>query len=661
MRRVLKICLVFAAMLFLAVVALSTFLPRQIPNLKTHIIEEMNSSYGAIIDYQNLVFQWPTFDEFSLRPILTFDRISIRLSQQEGPGQINLKTAEIKINLIGSLIARSPRFKSIKLDGSQILVTRSPVDGFLFNQIPVKQLLNLNSEGGKQVALDFKNINLELPFGITTAFFSNLSGRIKYKYNMALVELENMDYAMTGSNLEINNISGLIEIARARFKANSLNGQFLGQPASIQIDPYSKDSYSQLILLKSESESIKLIDALNLPLAEFLTGTVEWEAEIYLSNTLEETPTKIIWDIDVGKAISTLPEMVQNLLGDSTKAKFDITLSDAKTMTINGLLGEALSSSFLLRKKNGKWQFSKGVIQQSLSASILPKSEILEVLLETTFGPLKMNIISKEGGFILDNIAIKNDSLLVTGTVELIKKTDQLHNYSTTVDAQLKSQNTKALMEEFGFQGILSSKNLTIDLDLFWPYIPSSDGVFDANGTVKVNIEDGQITAIDPIAGKVLGLLSIAELPKRLVLDFSDIFKKGLSFNRLSGEFQFKQGRAYTCNLVMEGTSIDIVLVGVTDMVGETYNQLAIVRPLLSDALPMGGAVFGGPGVAAAVYLFTKLLRKPLKNIGVSYYSIGGTWDNPTIEKIPAQEIDMTFFNENNCQDYLAESVEDQD
>jgi len=661
MRRVLKICLAFAAMLFLAVVALSTFLPRQIPNLKTHIIEEMNSSYGAIIDYQNLVFQWLTFDEFSLRPILTFDRISIRLSQQEGPGQINLRTAEIKINLIGSLIARSTRFKSIKLDGSQILVTRSPVDGFLFNQIPVKQLLNLNSEGGKQVALDFKNINLELPFGITTAFFSNLSGRIKYKYNMALVELENMDYAMTGSNLEINNISGLIEMARARFKANSLKGQFLGQPASIQIDPYSKDSYSQLILLKSESESIKLIDALNLPLAEFLTGTVEWEAEIYLSNTPEETPTKIIWDIDLGKAISTLPEMVQNLLGDSTKAKFDITLSDAKTMTINGLLGEALSSSFLLRKKNGKWQFSKGVIQQSLSASILPKSEILEVFLETTFGPLKMNIISKEGGFILDNIAIKNDNLLVTGAVELIKKTEQLHNYSTTVDAQLKSQNTKALMEEFGFQGILSSKNLTIDLDLFWPYIPSSDGVFDANGTVKVNIEDGQITAIDPIAGKVLGLLSIAELPKRLALDFSDIFKKGLSFNRLSGEFQFKQGSAYTCNLAMEGTSVDIVLVGVTDMIGETYNQLAMVQPLLSDALPMGGAVFGGPGVAAAVYLFTKLLRKPLKNIGVSYYSIGGTWDNPTIEKIPAQEIDMTFFNENNCQDYLAESVEDQD
>jgi uncharacterized protein YhdP len=142
-----------------------------------------------------------------------------------------------------------------------------------------------------------------------------------------------------------------------------------------------------------------------------------------------------------------------------------------------------------------------------------------------------------------------------------------------------------------------------------------------------------------------------------LVLDFSDIFKKGLSFDRLSAEFQFKNGIAYTCDFVMGGPAIDIVLMGATDMIGETYDQLAIVRPQLSDALPMSGAVFGGPGVAAAVYLFTKLLRKPLKNIGVSYYSIGGTWDNPEIEKI--SEVDMTFFDD--CEDYLAESLENQD
>ena len=646
-------------MVLITIVALSAFLPRQIPNLKNEITTYINSSNTVIIDYQDLTFEWVSLGEFSLRPRLNFDQITMRLSQQEEAGLIKFKAAEIEINLVGSLIARLPRFHSIKIDGSKILITNSPTDGFLFNQIPIKKLLNVPELATKQAALNFKNINMEFPLDETITFFSNLNGQIKHKYNMALVELENMDYSTTGSNLEIKNISGLIEIARARFKANSLNGQFLDQPVSIKIDPYNKDGYTQLLLLRGESESTKLINVLGLPLVEFFSGNVSWEAEVYLSERPEEIPIKIIWNVDLDKTIGKFPETVKTFMGNSTKATFDIALDNSETMNIKGLLGEKLYSSFLLSKENGQWKLSKGVIQQSLEEILLPKSETLQLSLETEYGPLKMNIISKQGCFDFNDIEIKKDSLLATGAVELIKKTEQIDNYSTTIDAQLRSRNTKALMEEFGFQGVLSSKNLTIDVDLFWPYIPSSDGVMNTDGTVKMNIKDGQITAIDPIAGKVLGLLSIAELPRRLVLDFSDIFKKGLSFNRLSAEFQFKNGSAYTCNLVMDGPSIDILLVGATDMIGETYDQLAIVRPLLSDALPMSGAVFGGPGVAAAVYLFTKLLRKPLKNIGVSYYSIVGTWDNPKIEKIPPQEIDMTFFDD--CEDYLAESLKNQD
>ncbi|SVD60189.1 uncharacterized protein METZ01_LOCUS413043, partial [marine metagenome] len=274
----------------IAIVALSTFLPRQIPNLKNQITTYINSSNTVIIDYQDLTFKWLTFDEFSLRPRLTFDQISMRLSLQEEAGLIKFKTAEIEINLVGSLVTRSPRFSSIKIDGSKILITNSPTDGFLFNQIPIKKLLNVPELATKQAALDFKNINMELPLDETITFFSNLNGQIKHKYNMALVELENMDYSTTGSNLEIKNISGLIEIARARFRANSLNGQFLDRPISIKIDPYNKDGYTQLLLLRSKSESTKLINVLDLPLAELFSGNVNWEAEVYLSERPEEIP-----------------------------------------------------------------------------------------------------------------------------------------------------------------------------------------------------------------------------------------------------------------------------------------------------------------------------------------------------------------------------------
>ena len=659
MMRVLKTCLIFAAMVFAALVIISTLLPKQIPNLKDQITTYINSSNTVIIDYQDLTFQWLTFGEFSLRPKLTFDQISMRLSQPEEAGMIEFGQAEIEINLVGSIVAGSLIFSSIKIDGSKIILTNNPIDGFLFNEIPIKKLLNLPELPVKKAPVDFKNINIEFPFGETTTFFSNLHGRIQYKYNMALVELENMDYSTTTSNMKIKYVSGLIEIARSQLKTTSMTGEFLGEPVSIRIDPYNRNGYTQLVLLRSESESVKLIDVLGLPLAESLTGTVKWEAEVYLSSRPEEIPVKIIWDVDLENAIVKLPETVKNFLDKSKKATFDIALVDSNTMNIKGLLGEELSSSFLLNRENDQWKLSKGLIQKSSEKSLLPKTETLQLSIETNFGQLTTNILLKEGGFVFDDIEIKEDNLIATGDVELAKKSEQAYDYSTTIDVQLKSTNTKALMEEFGFQGILSSKDLTIDLDLFWPNVPSVDEVFASDGTVKVKIKDGQITAIDPIAGKVLGLLSIAELPRRLVLDFSDIFKKGLSFNRLSAEFQFKNGSAYTCDLVMEGTSVDILLVGATDMIAKTYNQLAIVRPLLSDALPMSGAVFGGPGVAATVYLFTKLLRKPLKNIGVSYYSIEGSWDDPKIEKIPPQQIDTTFFD--NCEDYLAESLEDQE
>ncbi|MCH2478024.1 MAG: hypothetical protein MK218_08790, partial [Gammaproteobacteria bacterium] len=208
MMRVIKICLVLAAMVLIAIVALSTFLPRQIPNLKNQITTYINSSNTVIIDYQDLTFEWVTFDEFSLSPRLTFDQISMRLSQQEEAGLIKFKAAEIEINLVGSLIARSPRFHSIKIDGSKILITNSPTDGFLFNQIPIKKLLIVAELATKQAAFDFKNINMELPLDETNTFFSTLKGQIKHKYNMALVELENMVYSTTDSSLKINNVSG---------------------------------------------------------------------------------------------------------------------------------------------------------------------------------------------------------------------------------------------------------------------------------------------------------------------------------------------------------------------------------------------------------------------------------------------------------------------
>ena len=228
----------------------------------------------------------------------------------------------------------------------------------------------------------------------------------------------------------------------------------------------------------------------------------------------------------------------------------------------------------------------------------------------------------------------------------------------TLKNVKARSFDLKKLQEQFGFQSFIASKKSEFDLDLIWAEIPLRMEIINGEGSVKINIDDGQVTVLERVPGKIFGLFSLAKLPKRLLLDFSDVTKKGFSFKKITADLQFNKGSAYTCNLVIKGTTADILIIGATDLISRTFNQLAIVQPAVSDLLPMGGAMLGGPAVAASVYIFTKLLRKPLKEAGINYYSINGPWENPKIELIPTSEIDLSFFDD--CQDYLSETIESQ-
>ena len=258
---------------------------------------------------------------------------------------------------------------------------------------------------------------------------------------------------------------------------------------------------------------------------------------------------------------------------------------------------------------------------------------------------------SPENGFMFDQIPIKK--LIVLSYPGARRPLLTLKN------VKARSVDIETLQEQFGLQSFIASNNSEFDLDMIWSEIPRRKQIIYGEGSMKINIDDGQITLLERVPGKIFSLFSLSKLPKRLLLDFSDITKKGFSFKKVTADFQFNNGSAYTCDLVIKGTTADVVIIGATDLIGRTFNQLAIVQPAISDMLPMGGAMLGGPAVAASVFIFTKLLRKPLKEVGVNYYSINGPWENPKIELIPTNEVALSFFDD--CQDYLAETIESQD
>jgi uncharacterized protein YhdP len=140
----------------------------------------------------------------------------------------------------------------------------------------------------------------------------------------------------------------------------------------------------------------------------------------------------------------------------------------------------------------------------------------------------------------------------------------------------------------------------------------------------------------------VLGLFSVAALPRRLGLDFKDLTDKGLAFDSVHGDFELRDGNAYTSNLLLRGPAAEIGIAGRTGLATRDYDQTAIVTGNLGASPALAGALAGGPVVGAAVLLFSQVFKEPLKGITRGYYRITGPWDNPTVERVDASAIKVS-------------------
>ena len=148
--------------------------------------------------------------------------------------------------------------------------------------------------------------------------------------------------------------------------------------------------------------------------------------------------------------------------------------------------------------------------------------------------------------------------------------------------------------------------------------------------------------AVQPGAGRVLGLFSVAALPRRLALDFKDLTEKGLAFDSVQGDFELRDGNAFTSNLLLRGPAAEIGIAGRTGLATRDYDQTAVVTGNLGASLPVAGALAGGPAVGAALLLFSQVFKEPLKGITRGYYRITGPWDNPTVERVDASAIKVS-------------------
>jgi uncharacterized protein YhdP len=144
---------------------------------------------------------------------------------------------------------------------------------------------------------------------------------------------------------------------------------------------------------------------------------------------------------------------------------------------------------------------------------------------------------------------------------------------------------------------------------------------------------------VQPGVGRLFGLISVVDLPRRMALDFGDVFGKGFSFDSIAGDFRFADGSANTANLQIKGPAADISVTGRTGLRARDYDQQVLVVPHVGNSLAVVGALAAGPVGAAAGLAVQGLLGKGLNKVASFRYHITGPWDKPVITLIEKRSL----------------------
>jgi len=208
----------------------------------------------------------------------------------------------------------------------------------------------------------------------------------------------------------------------------------------------------------------------------------------------------------------------------------------------------------------------------------------------------------------------------------------------TQMDVKIDSKDLGALLGGFGMSQQLAGGVGTMHFAAGWSGSPADFNLATLEGSLDADIRDGRLLEVEPGAGRVLGLLSLAQLPRRLMLDFRDFFSKGFAFNRAGGKVRFTAGTAHSDAISIDGPAAQISISGSANLRAQSFDQTIEVRPKAGNLLTVAGAIAAGPVGAAIGAAANAVLQKPLGQMASRTYHVTGPWKEPKVEVVGSEQ-----------------------
>lgn len=192
----------------------------------------------------------------------------------------------------------------------------------------------------------------------------------------------------------------------------------------------------------------------------------------------------------------------------------------------------------------------------------------------------------------------------------------------------------------WGYDANVESKEASFISNLQWNGSPAAFGLEKAVGNVVMNIRDGRFVDVDSGGSRLFGALNFDSLVRRLQLDFSDLYEKGLAYDDINGRLEFDKGIVTTDGpFVIAGPSSRISINGEINLLNETIDADMQVNVPISQNLSVLAGLLGAWPIAVSTYLASKIFEDQVDDFTTVLYRLEGPWENPTSGFEPSEEI----------------------
>lgn len=249
-------------------------------------------------------------------------------------------------------------------------------------------------------------------------------------------------------------------------------------------------------------------------------------------------------------------------------------------------------------------------------------------------GQTRIEVLPRVDGMVIDTLEARSDILTLTGSGGWRRTEDGVNS---NLNLRLDADNTGDVLASMGYERLVEGSQLTLMLESSWPGSIGELNLRKMDAKLTLEAGAGVIPKAAPGAGRVLGLISLQALPRRLFLDFSDVFAEGLDFDRAGGILIFHAGVARTSGIVIDAAAAEITITGETDLIRGEYDQLISVKPGVGVALPILGAIAGGPIGVGAGFALQGILGSSLGGLAEIQYAVTGPWDSPELRALADQ------------------------